>query len=237
MIIGHLFPDLLNLYGDLGNVRALQRRLEWRGLDVQVSNFQLQDEIAFNHLDIVVLGGGSDREQQIVSKKMHTIKHDFQAYIENGGVVLAICGGYQLLGHFYETNRGKMEGLAILDIDTVQKSKRLIGNIILDSPLVTQPIIGFENHGGQTNIYQHDPLGKVLHGYGNDETGQKEGVIYKHVMATYCHGPLLPKNPQLADWLLQQALQQAGQPTELMPLDDALEQQASREMIQRLIKG
>ncbi|NMB04089.1 MAG: glutamine amidotransferase, partial [Tissierellia bacterium] len=125
MIIGHLFPDLLNLYGDLGNVRALQRRLEWRGLDVQVSNFQLQDEIDFNQLDIVVLGGGSDREQQIVSKKMHTIKHDFQAYIENGGVVLAICGGYQLLGHFYETNRGKMEGLAILDIDTVQKSQRL----------------------------------------------------------------------------------------------------------------
>lgn len=236
MIIGHLFPDLLNLYGDLGNVRTLQRRLEWRNLDVEVKDYHLNDPIDFSKLDIVVLGGGSDREQQIVCQKMQTIKDDFKAYIENGGVVLAICGGYQLLGHFYESSRGKIQGLGILDIDTIQKSKRLIGNIILESPLVKSPIVGFENHSGQTNIYQHQPLGKVLVGYGNDETSGYEGVVHHHVVGTYCHGPLLPKNPELADWLISAALRQSGQSVELTPLNDELEQSANQQMVRRLLK-
>ncbi|HHT20822.1 MAG TPA: glutamine amidotransferase [Tissierellia bacterium] len=236
MKIGHLFPDLLNLYGDLGNIRTLQRRLEWRGLDVSVENYRLSDEIDFSRLDLVVLGGGSDREQQIVCQRLQTIKDDFRAYIEDGGVVLAICGGYQLLGQFYESSRGRIAGLGILEIDTVQHDRRLIGNIVLDSRLIDQPIVGFENHAGRTNIYRHEPLGKVITGYGNDESGGYEGVVYKHVIGTYLHGPLLPKNPKLADWLLQKARQRAGQTGELSPLDDRLEHQANQAMYHRLIK-
>ena len=236
MTIGHLFPDLLNLYGDLGNVRALQRRLEWRGRPAQVKAFQLSDEVDFSQLDIVVLGGGSDREQAIVCQKMHSLRDDFRAYIEAGGVVLAICGGYQLLGHFYESAQGRMAGLGILDIDTVHKPGRLIGNIVLESRLSNQPIVGFENHSGRTNIYQHEPLGKVITGYGNDDNKAYEGVIYHHVIGTYCHGPLLPKNPELADWLLQAALDQAGQTERLTALDDTLENQANRQMFERLTK-
>lgn len=236
MIIGHLYPDLLNLYGDLGNVRALQRRLEWRGIDAKVENYQLSDEIDFNRLDLVVLGGGSDREQLIVCQKLQTIKDDFQAYIKDGGVVLAICGGYQLLGHFYESARGRIPGLGILDIDTIWQAERLIGNIVLDSPLIDQPIIGFENHGGRTNIYQHEALGKVIKGYGNDETSGFEGVVYQNLIGTYCHGPLLPKNPQLADWLLQRARERAGLSEPLVQLDDRLENQANQAMFERLTK-
>lgn len=236
MRIGHLFPDLLNLYGDLGNVRTLQKRLEWRDRPVSLTRYTLQDEIDFHNLDIVVLGGGSDREQLIVCQRMLELKDDFQAYIKDGGVVLAICGGYQLLGHFYESGQGRIEGLGILNLDTVHKSKRLIGNIILDSPLVDSPILGFENHAGQTNIYDHEPLGKVVLGFGNDESSGYEGVVYKNTIGTYCHGPLLPKNPQLADWLLQRALLRSGQSPELEALDDDLEISAKRVQIERFKK-
>lgn len=236
MKIGHLFPDLLNLYGDLGNIRTLQKRLEWRGLPVNVENYTLKQAIDFSQLDIVVLGGGSDREQAIVCQRMKELKPDFQAFIEDGGVVLAICGGYQLLGHFYETSQGKIEGLGILNLDTVQKPGRLIGNIVLESELVSSPILGFENHGGRTNIYDHEPLGRVILGYGNDESKTKEGVVYKNVIGTYCHGPLLPKNPQLADWLLTKALARQGQRTDLMPLDDSLEEQAKADQLKRFLK-
>lgn len=236
MKIGHLFPDLLNLYGDLGNIRTLQKRLEWRELPVNVENYTLKQAIDFSQLDIVVLGGGSDREQAIVCQRMKELKPDFQAFIEDGGVVLAICGGYQLLGHFYETSQGKIEGLGILNLDTVQKPGRLIGNIVLESELVSSPILGFENHGGRTNIYDHEPLGRVILGYGNDDSKTKEGVVYKNVIGTYCHGPLLPKNPQLADWLLTKALARQGQRTDLMPLDDSLEEQAKADQLKRFLK-
>lgn len=236
MKIGHLFPDLLNLYGDLGNVRTLQRRLEWRNLPVAIEHYPLNDTIDFTKLDIVLLGGGSDREQLIVCQRMKELRDDFQAFIESGGVVLAICGGYQLLGHFYETAQGRMEGLGILDIDTIQKPSRLIGNIILDSPLVDSPILGFENHSGRTNIYGHEPLGKVVLGYGNDESKSHEGVVYRNVIGTYCHGPLLPKNPQLADWLLERALERKGHTESLGPLDDQLEDRVKDEQIRRFQK-
>lgn len=236
MRIGHLFPDLLNLYGDLGNIRSLERRLQWRGIECEIENFGLNDPIRFQDLDIVVLGGGSDREQQIVCQRLQAIREDFKAYVEAGGVVLAICGGYQLLGHFYESAQAKIEGLGILDIDTVHQPQRLIGNIALKSELIEQPIIGFENHSGRTRIYTHQPLGDVLFGYGNDDTSKKEGVVYRHLIGTYCHGPLLPKNPQLADWLIQKALKQSGDDQPLIMLDDTLEHATNEEQLKRWLK-
>lgn len=236
MKIGHLFPDLLNLYGDLGNVRTLQKRLEWRGLEAAVENYPLHRSIDFTALDIVLLGGGSDREQLIVGQKMKALREDFRQFIEDGGVVLAICGGYQLLGHFYETGNERIEGLGLLNLETVQGNGRLIGNVILDSPLVTSPILGFENHGGRTKIYDHTPLGKVILGYGNDDSKTQEGVVYKHVVGTYCHGPLLPKNPELADWLIGKARLRRGHFEELMPLNDQLEEQTKAEQIRRFQK-
>lgn len=141
----------------------------------------------------MLLGGGSDREQELVCGFLKDIKDDFKAYVEDGGVVLAVCGGYQLLGKYYKTNKKTIEGLSILDITTEWQPERLIRNIVLNSPLFEQPVVGFENHGGRTYIGDHTPFGKVFYGLGNTGKSGYEGVIYKNVIATYLHGPLLPK--------------------------------------------
>ncbi len=205
--IGHLYPDLLNLYGDRGNIQCLMKRCQWRGIEAETIPFELDDKIDFSKLDIVLLGGGSDREQMIVCEKLQEIQPDFKAYVEDNGVVIAICGGYQLLGKYYKTDQGNMKGLDLVDLYTEQGEGRLIQNIVLQSELFDMPIVGFENHGGRTCINNNKPLGKVLYGAGNDGKSGYEGVVYKNVIGTYLHGPLLPKNPQLADWLIQHALE------------------------------
>ena len=228
LTIGHLYPDLLNLYGDRGNIMCLKKRLLWRGYEAEVRSFQLHDTIPFHELDIVLLGGGSDREQALVCEELQKIKNDFKAYVEDGGVVIAICGGYQLLGSYYQLNNEKIPGLGLLDLFTVQKEGRLIGNITIQSDLFDMPITGFENHGGRTFINSCHPLGKVVTGYGNDDSKQYEGVHYKNVIGTYLHGPLLPKNPQLCDYLLKTALERKyGGNIALHPLDDFAEQRAN----------
>ena len=161
----------------------------------------------------------------------------FTEYVEHGGVVIAVCGGYQLLGHYYQTNQEKMEGLHILDIYTVQEEGRLIGDIILQSELAEMPVVGFENHGGRTCINEHTPFGRVLYGSGNDGKSGYEGVIYKNVIGTYLHGPLLPKNPQIADWLIQRALERKyGEKIVLQQLDDREEKEANLYICQRYLK-
>ena len=150
LTIGHLYPDLLNLYGDRGNIQCFRKRLEWRGMEAEVIPFLSGEKIDFSKLDIVLLGGGSDREQELVCGFLKDIKDDFKAYVEDGGVVLAVCGGYQLLGKYYKTNKKTIEGLSILDITTEWQPERLIRNIVLNSPLFEQPVVGFENHGGRT---------------------------------------------------------------------------------------
>ena len=200
--IGHLYPDLLNLYGDRGNIQCLMKRCLWRGIEAETIAFELDDKIDFSKLDIVLLGGGSDREQMLVCEKLKEIQKDFKAYVEDNGVVIAICGGYQLLGNYYKTDQGMIEGLKLVDMSTEQGKGRLIGNIVMQSELFDMPIVGFENHGGRTTIGNNKPLGKVLSGYGNDGQSGAEGVVYKNVIGTYLHGPLLPKNPQLADLLI-----------------------------------
>ena len=236
--IGHLYPDLLNLYGDRGNIQCLMKRCQWRGIEAETIPFELEDEIDFSKLDIVLLGGGSDREQMLVCEKLKEIQKDFKAYVENYGVVIAICGGYQLLGNYYKTEQGTMKGLELVDLYTEQGEGRLIDNIVLQSDLLDMPIVGFENHGGRTYIKDNKPLGKVLYGAGNDGKSGYEGVVYKNVIGTYLHGPLLPKNPQLADWLISHALEQKyGKKIELAPLDDSPEKEANEYVYHRFVRG
>ena len=178
--IGHLYPDLLNLYGDRGNIQCMVKRCQWRGIGASVKEFQLGDQIDFSQLDIVLLGGGSDREQRIVCEKLKTIREDFQSYVEDMGVVLAVCGGYQLLGHYYDTDQGRIEGLSLADLYTEQGSPRLISNIIIENEDFEMPFVGFENHGGRTYTGDLKPLGKVLFGCGNNGKDGQEGILYKN---------------------------------------------------------
>lgn len=234
--IGHLYPDLLNLYGDRGNIQCMKKRCEWRGIEAEVREFQLTDQIDFQNLDIVLLGGGSDREQKIVCSQLKTIQKDFKSYVEDHGVVLAVCGGYQLLGHYYDTEEGRIEGLSLVDLYTEQGTPRLISNIVIESELFSDPVAGFENHGGRTFIQENVPFGRVRFGYGNNGQDQEEGVRYKNVIGTYIHGPLLPKNPQVCDHLLGRALERKYGSAQLAPLDDGAEKEANQYIVNRFVK-
>lgn len=237
LTIGHLYPDLLNLYGDRGNIQCLMKRCQWRGIEAETISFESNDRIDFFGLDIVLLGGGSDREQMLVCEKLKAIQGDFKRYVESDGVVIAICGGYQLLGKYYKTDQGMIPGLDLVDMYTEQGEGRLINNIVLKSELFDMPVVGFENHGGRTCIKNNKPLGKVLSGAGNDGVSGYEGVIYKNVIGTYLHGPLLPKNPQLADWLILRALQKKyGADVELTDLNDTQEKEANDYIYKRFVK-
>ena len=242
--IVHLFPDLLNLYGDRGNIECLRMRSKWRGIDAHVTEYNLDDRIALADADIVLLGGGSDREQQIVCTRLQKMKQELHGYVEDGGSVLAVCGGYQLLGHYYDTPDGRMEGLSLLDLYTEHGAPRLISNVVLRNETLPQElpyeIVGFENHGGRTYIGSHTPFGTVLCGHGNNGKDAREGVLYKNVIGTYLHGPLLPKNPHLCDLLIRRALTRKYGETAaseaMCPLDDTLEKAANRAIVARFMR-
>lgn len=205
--IGHLYPDLLNLYGDRGNIACMMQRCIWRGIEAETKEFNLGDKIDFSEVDIVLLGGGSDREQMIVCQKLQEIQSDFKEYVEDGGDGHRSMWRLSLLGKYYKTEEGVIQGLDLVDLYTEQGEGRLIDNIVLQSDLVSMPVVGFENHGGRTYINGNKPFGKVLYGSGNDGESGYEGVVYKNVIGTYLHGPLLPKNPEVCDWLLARALE------------------------------
>lgn len=241
LTIGHLYPDLLDLYGDRGNVVALQARCRWRGIETEVQSLSLGDDLDLAKLDILFIGGGSDREQSILVQDLQRREHELRRAVETGLVVLAICGGYQLLGKYYQTGGGeKIPGLGILDLWTVAGSKRLIGNVVVDHCLKglaaerLLTLVGFENHSGKTYLGPEvKALGKVRHGFGNNGEDGTEGVRYRNVFGTYLHGPLLPKNPHLADLLLQLAMQRRGEGT-LPALEDSLEERAHRAFLSRV---
>ena len=231
--IAHLYPELLNLYGDRGNIISLKKRAQWRGIDVEIKEYTLNDEIDFINTDILFIGGGSDREQLLVCEKLKKIKDDFKMYVESNGVVVAICGGYQLLGNYYKMKDEIISGLEILDIYTESGEGRLISNVVVNADFLDKPIVGFENHGGRTFINNHSPLGKVIYGNGNNGKDNFEGVIYKNVIGTYLHGPLLPKNPHLCDYIIKKALQNKYENIDLQDLDDSVELAANDYIVNR----
>ena len=233
--ICHLYPDLLNVYGDVGNILVLKHRAEERGIKVNIVNVSLNDKFNKDEIDIVFFGGGQDYEQSIVSEDLKNNKGEvLKQYIEDEKVLLAICGGYQLLGkHYISPNGEKLEGLSILDIYTEGGEKRLIGNTVIYNEEFNETYVGFENHSGRTFINGLKPLGKCIHGYGNNGEDNYEGCIYKNTFCTYFHGSLLSKNPELADRFLRIALEKKYGSVELKKLDDTFELKAKEHIINR----
>ena len=236
--IAHLYPELLNLYGDGGNIITLRKRCEWRGIECEVAEVHYGERPTFDDVDIAFIGGGSDREQRIVCEELLAVGPELKAYVEDNGVLLAVCGGYQLLGHSYAMGDETLQGLSLVDLYTDRGTPRLIGNVMIQTDLFETPVLGYENHGGRTHLGSGvDPLGRVLSGYGNDGQSGYAGVRWKNVVGTYIHGPLLPKNPDLADWLLTRALERKGADAALEPLDDTQERAANNVMAQRMKAG
>ncbi|MGI6755891.1 MAG: type 1 glutamine amidotransferase [Atopobiaceae bacterium] len=234
----HLFPELLNLYGDSGNILCLRKRMEWRHMTCEVQEVHVGEKPSLAGADIVFIGGGSDREQKIVCESLLRERQELVAYVEDGGVLGAVCGGYQLLGSSYLMGDELVEGLSLVDFYTDRDEPRIIGNIAITSDITDVPIVGYENHGGRTHLADSvKPLGKVVFGRGNDGVSGYEGCLYKNVLGTYIHGPLLPKNPGVADWFIAQALDRRYGERELVPLDDTEELLANKVMYDRLQAG
>ena len=237
--ICHMYPDVLNLYGDRGNVRCLQQRLRWRGIDSAVERLPIGAQARLGDFDLVFIGGGQDFEQQVLLEDLHRGKdREIRAAIEDGIPFLTICGGYQMLGHYYETYDGqRCDFIGALDLYTVGSKQRMIGNYKFQCGPESggSLVVGFENHSGKTRLGSGvQPLGQVLAGFGNNGEDGTEGARYRNVFGTYSHGPLLPKNPALCDFILLTALQRRYGAAELSPLDDAAELAAHDEMAERI---
>ena len=237
--ICHLYPDVLNLYGDGGNILCMKRRLLWRGIGAEVTKLPIGAAGSLADYDLVFIGGGQDFEQQVLLEDLHRGRdREIRAAVEDGVVFLTICGGYQMMGHYYETFDGlRCDFIGALDLVTVGGKKRMIGNYkFLCTPEAGgSTVIGFENHSGRTRLGEGlAPLGKVLAGYGNNGEDGTEGAHYKNTFGTYSHGPVLPKNPAFCDLLLAAALERKYGRSELAPLDDAAETAAHDEMSERI---
>lgn len=247
VVIAHLLPDLLNLYGDGGNVRILEQRLRWRGIPVEVRRVGHGETVDLSEVDLVFMGGGPDREQKLASEQLLAMRDDLAAYVEADGPLLAICGGYQILGRQWLWGDELVPGLGIIDMETRRpgtSADRLIDNMVLESPLATHPVVGYENHAGRTYLGPGvEGFGRVVSscGRGNNDDDRVEGARYKNVVGTYSHGPALSKNPEVADWMLARALDRRARRTgqaapKLVPLDDAVELAANEVMVRRLAK-
>lgn len=246
LAIVHLYPELLNLYGDGGNVTVLANRARKRGIDVEVVRATREEPVDFSQADIVFLGGGPDREQRAASTSLLEQAAALRDYVEDDGVLLAICGGFQILGRTWLLGDEDVPGLGVLDIETKRAEggshNRLVGNVALESPLAKAPVVGYENHAGRTFLGPRcEPFGRVMdrHGKGNNGQDGLDGARYRNVVATYLHGPLLAKNPEVADWLIEQALARRlakeGLPMPpLVELDDSTERAANAFMCAKL---
>jgi CobQ-like glutamine amidotransferase family enzyme len=237
-----LYPDQMNIYADRGNIIFLQRRCEWRGISFSHAGAGPQERFDPGRHDLFYIGGGQDRDQQMVAEDLVRSKREGLATaVEDGAVVLAVCGGYQLLGHSYQLGDEKIAGLGLADLETVREpGPRLIGNVAIEVDLGGGPrlVAGFENHGGRTHLGAGaEALGRVVKGHGNNGVDGQEGVRRANMIGTYLHGPLLPKNAWLADRIIEIALgRRYGTEPQLEPLDDSLEA-AAHESARRAALG
>ena len=234
--ICHLYPELMNIYGDRGNVITLAQRCRWRGYGVRVTSVSLGDGLDPEEHDLYFIGGGQDREQILVCEDLSREKGEaLRQAVEEGAALLSICGGYQLLGDHFLTYTGEdLPGISLFDVKTVGGETRFNGNVAVASALegVEGTLVGFENHSGRTHLGPGcKPLGRVIKGYGNNGEDGEEGCVYRNAVGTYLHGSLLPKNPRLADWFILQALRRRHDLDDLPQLDDSLEDTAHRAVL------
>ena len=226
--VGHLYPDYLNIYADRGNIAVLTERARLRGHELDVRAIGIGDSVPVGEIDLFYVGGGQDREQALVAHDLAGKAEPLREAAEDDTAFLAVCGGYQLLGRYYRDVAGdELPGIGLLPLHTVAGERRMIGDVLLDCAWAGETLAGFENHAGRTILDEGaEPLGRVISGFGNDGGSGYEGCRYRRAYGTYLHGPLLPRNPWLADRLLADALVHAGAPTELAPLSDGLEHEA-----------
>ena len=232
IVVGHLYPDYLNIYADRGNLAVFDRRAAWRGHELVVDDIGPEDTFAPDTYDLLYIGGGQDREQALIAPDLAAKGEAIKAAVEGGAALLAVCGGYQLLGRFYRDRSGEeLPGVGLVPQHTVAGERRMIGDVLLECKLGSErprTVAGFENHAGRTYLDEDaEPLGRVVAGFGNDGESGYEGCRVGRALGTYLHGPLLPRNPWLADWLLAQALvRRTGQAPVFAELADELEAEA-----------
>lgn len=231
--IAHLYPKLLNLYGDIGNIITLQKRCEWRGINVEFEEIGIGDKIKEH--DIYFIGGGQDKQQEEVADELYRQKDFLTEERDRNAVFLGICGGYQLFGHYYQPhNKERLNGISLMDAYTVAGNKRFIGNVTAETDFLNpNTLVGFENHSGLTYIQgETKPLAKVIVGNGNNGQDKTEGGRYKNVFGTYLHGSFLPKNPHFADYMIELALEKRyGEKIQLKKLDDSLELKTHKSLV------
>lgn len=209
-----LYSKTMNLYGDRGNILVLKKRAEWRGIGFDVIPMEIGDKFISDEFDMAFFGGGQDKEQFEVAKDLQTKKEELIKFFNQRKVMLAVCGGYQLLGKYFKTkNKEKIDGIGIFDVYTIGSDKRMIGDVKLNCGWLGEKVVGFENHSGKTYFGERKTnndqkeFGKVVSGYGNNAEDKTEGVKCNNFIGTYLHGPILPKNPKLADWMVETALE------------------------------
>jgi lipid II isoglutaminyl synthase (glutamine-hydrolysing) len=232
IVVGHLYPDYLNIYADRGNIAVLARRAAWRGHELEVRAVSAGDPVEPGVHDLLYVGGGQDREQELVAEDLVAKADGVRAAVAGGAALLAVCGGYQLMGRSYrDLNGADLPGVGLFPLETVAGDTRMIGDVLLEcevEPGVLRTLAGFENHAGRTTLDPGAaPLGRVVAGFGNDGESGHEGCRVGRAVGTYLHGPLLPRNPWFADWVLAQALaHRLGEPPAFDPLPDELEHEA-----------
>ncbi|HEY3109238.1 MAG TPA: glutamine amidotransferase [Chloroflexota bacterium] len=236
----HLYPQDMNIYGDRGNVIALLQRARWRGIEAELHVCDVGDRLEPERCDLVFAGGGQDDQQVAVARDLRGSKGEaLRELAEDDVPMLLVCGTYQLFGHYFRTGDGEIEGIGLLNLHTVAGRRRMIGDQVVTCELEdgrARTLVGFENHSGQTYLGAGcRPLGRVRSG-GNNGRDDGEGAVYRQVHGTYLHGPILPKNPWLADRLLAAALRRRGVVEPLRPLDDAAEEAAHRRIVERIAR-
>ena len=232
LVLGHLYPDYLNIYADRGNMAVLERRAAWRGIELDYRPISVGDRVRPGEHDLLYIGGGQDREQALIAPDLAAKAEQVSEAVASGAALLAVCGGYQLLGRFYRDRSGaELPGIGLFPLHTVAGERRMIGDVLLEcelEPGTTRTLAGFENHAGRTFLEDGArPLGRVIAGFGNNGEDGFEGCRLERAIGTYLHGPLLPRNSWLADWLLGEALaRRLGEPPALEPLPDDFEEDA-----------